>query len=221
MSKIKVLCGAPCGKTPVYDLFYDSFTTLEIPHGSIKQRVTGGSVPSNLNKIVESAIEHKASHVFIVEDDSSFAPNTLIRLLTHDKPVVTGLCRSRQAPFRPYIYDGLDLKLGLLWRDLTPEDSGLIKVSATGMGGILIKMSVFDKLKKPYFHSYYDGETEWGQDIVFGKSLIEAGIDVYCDLDVIIDHATQCVISSEKIGTEWKTVVKINLATFKLTNTTS
>lgn len=213
---IKVLCGAPCGKNPVYDIFYDAFSRLEIPEGSIKQRITGGSVPSNLNKIVASAKEHECSHVFIVEDDSSFEPDTLIRLLMHDKPVVTGLCRSRQAPFRPYIYSGLDPKTGLTWRELTPDDTGLIRVAATGMGGILLQMSVFDKLKKPYFHSYYDGETEWGQDVVFGKSLIEAGIEVYCDLDVIIDHATQCTIGSEKVNGQWKVVVKVNLATFKL-----
>lgn len=216
MDEIKVLCGAPCGKTPVYDRFYDSFASLEIPEGSVKQRMTGGSVPSNLNALVKSAQDLECSHLFIVEDDSSFAADSLIRLLMHDKPVVTGLCRSRGAPFRPYIYSGLDEESKLLWRELSPEDEGLIKVAATGMGGILIQMWVFDKLDKPYFHSYYKGETEWGQDVVFGKSLIEAGIDVYCDTDVIIEHATQCTIGSEKVDGVWKAVVKINLATFKL-----
>lgn len=210
----KVLVGAPCGKNPVYDKFYDSFATLDAPPGSAKIRAVEGSVPHNLNRIVEEAEKGGFSHVFIVEDDSHFASDSLTRLLAHDKPVVTGLCRSRQAPFRPYIYDGLDGDAGLKWRDLTDNDEGLIKVAATGMGGILINMDVFKRLTKPYFRTAFVGEVEWGQDILFGKSLIEAGIDVYCDTDVIIHHATLCTVGSAKIGGEWRTTMTINTADF-------
>lgn len=213
---LKVLCAAPCGKTPVFDKFYDAFASLEVPEGSIKQRVMGGSVPQNLNRIIDSAYDHGCSHVFIVEDDSMFAPDSLIRLLAHDVPVVAGLCRSRQAPFKPYIYEGID-ESGLIWRDLRASDEGLIKVAATGMGGILIHMAVFDRLTKPYFQTYFEGELEWGQDIVFGKSLIEADIGVYCDLDVTIWHATQCIVGSEKVNGKWTTVFNINDATLKIT----
>lgn len=212
---LKVLAGSPCGKTPVFDQFYDAFSALAMPEGSIKHRMNGGSVPENLNALVELAQNENCSHIFIVEDDSSFAPDSLIRLLMHDKPVVAGLCRSRQAPFLPYIYSGVD-ENGLIWRPLTKDDSGLIKVGATGMGGILIRMDVFDKLAKPYFKHYYIDRVPWGQDVIFGKSLIEAGIDVWCDLDVIIWHATQCVLGSEKIGDQWKTVITINKSTIKI-----
>lgn len=212
--EVKVLVGAPCGKNPVYDRFYDSFAMLRIPPGSGKIRAVEGSVPHNLNKLVEEAEGGGFSHLFIVEDDSHFAPDTLTRLLAHDKPVVTGLCRSRQAPFRPYIYAGLDGDKGIKWRDLTKDDSGLIKVAATGMGGILINMDVFKVLKRPYFQSYFVGNVEWGQDIVFAKALIEAGIDVYCDTDVIIHHATISTIGSIKIDGEWRTTITVNKADF-------
>lgn len=212
----KVLIGAPCSKTPTYDKFYDALALLEAPPGSIKMRATGGGVSHNLNLLVDNAINHGCSHVFIVEDDSSFAPDSLMRLLAHDVQVVTGLCRSRQAPFLPYIYSDLDGDNGLSWRPLTSSDSGLIKVAATGMGGILINMEVFKLLTRPYFRNYFIGEKEWGQDIIFGKSLIEAGVEVYCDLDVIIDHATQCTIGSELVDGEWQVVVKINQAAFNL-----
>lgn len=215
MPEPKVLIGAPCGKTPVFDEFYDAFAGLECPPGSIKTRSRGGSIPDNLNLLVKAAQEYDCTHLFIVEDDSTFAPDTITRLLAHDKQVVAGFCRSRSFPFRPYIYNGLG-EDGLEWYNLKPEDQGLIRCAATGMGGILMDTDIFKVLKKPYFSSYFVGEKSWGQDIVFGKSLIEAGIEVFCDLDVVIDHATRCVISSGKVDGQWQIVFRISEAEVKI-----
>lgn len=202
----KVYVAAPCGKTPVCDVFYDCFYGLHLPEGSQLSRARLGSVPGNLNKIIECA--RSFDYVFIVEDDSMFAPDTVLRLLQHDKDVVAGLCLSRQAPFMPYIYetDGIDIRP----RALRPDDNGLIRVAATGMGGILIKTSVFNKLTKPYFYTTYIGETEWGQDILFAKSLVAAGIEVFCDTSVTIWHATQCALAAIRNDNKWETVVRIN-----------
>lgn len=205
----KVCVGAPCAKQPICDRFYDSFGGLDLPEGSIWQRSIGGSIPNNLNKLVDAALSQDCTHLFIVEDDSIFARDTVRRLLVHDKEVVAGLCRQRSAPFRSYVYKGLN-EVGLGWYELKPTDKGLIKCDATGMGGILINTSVFAKLKRPYFSYYYVGEKEWGQDIVFGKSLVEAGIEVYCDLDVMIGHVTQCVIGSEWGEDGWKVTMGID-----------
>lgn len=207
----KICVGAPCGKQPVCDKFYDSFGGLDLPQGSIWQRSIGGSVPNNLNKLVNHALEEKCTHLFIVEDDSVFERDTVRRLLKHNVPVVAGLCRSRGAPFRAYVYKGLSDD-GLGWYTIGPNDKGLIKCDATGMGGILINTEVFQKLKKPYFSYYYVGEKEWGQDIVFGKSLIEAGINVYCDLDVHIGHVTQCIIGSQLDKNGWNITLGIDQA---------
>ncbi len=203
-----IYVAAPCGKTPVCDVFYDCFYGLQLPEGSAISRARLGTVPANLNKIVE--VGKSFDYIFIVEDDSMFGPDTVLRLLQHDKDVVAGLCVSRQAPFMPYIYQAVGND-EILPRPLLPEDTGLIKVAATGMGGILIKTSVFDKLTKPYFHTFFDGEIEWGQDILFAKSLVKAGIEVFCDTDVTIWHATQCALGAIKNDkNEWQTVVRIN-----------
>ncbi len=84
------------------------------------------------------------------------------------------------------------------------------------MGGILINTDVFRNIKRHYFQNYFIGEKEWSQDIVFGKSLIDAKIDVYCDTDVIIGHMTQCVLGSEWDKDGWKIVVKIHEALVNL-----
>lgn len=201
-----VFIGVPCGKQPVCDSFYDCLYTLVIPEGSQIQRAKSGSVSSNLNTLVELA--RPFDYLFIVEDDSMFHPLTVINLLKHDKDVVAGLCPSRTPPFNAYIYNKGDER-GLTRRKITDADSGLIKVDATGMGGILIKMSVFDKLKKPYFEIAFKDEVEWGQDILFNKKLIEAGIEVFCDTDVPIWHATSCCLGTVKRDGKWNTTIRI------------
>lgn len=207
----KVFAAAPCGKTPVCDSFYDCFYGLILPEGSIRQRVKGGSVPQNLNVIINEAQKNECTHVFIVEDDSMFHPATVINLLTHNKDVVAGLCPNRTYPFQAYVYGDAN-ENGLQYYPLKDEDQGLIRVLGVGMGGILIKMSVFDKLKKPYFVTTYKGEQEWGQDIWFQKSLIDAGIEVYCDTSIPIWHATHCALATLFKDGQWKTVIKIGEA---------
>ena len=209
MNKIKVCAGSPGGKLPVCNEFFDAFGGLILPPNSIWRRAIGGSITANLNKLVDEALAEKCSHLFIVEDDSIFPRDTVQRLLKHNKPVVTGLCRSRVPPFRPYIYKGMS-EDGLSWYNLTPEDKGLIKCDATGMGGILINTKVFKKLTRPYFRLEYMGEKEFGQDIVFGMSLVKAGIEVYCDTDIEIGHITQCVMGSQHDEDGWKVTMGVS-----------
>jgi hypothetical protein len=203
----KVFVGVPCGKSPVCDAFYDCLYSLVLPEGSQIQRVKSGSTTQNLNAIIELA--RGFDYVFIVEDDSMFSPYVVLNLLRHNKDVVAGLCPTRTPPFNAYIYSKGDER-GLQFRKIQNHESGLIKVDATGMGGILIKMSVFDKLNKPYFENKYIGQQEWGQDIIFNKQLISAGVEVYCDTDVTIWHATHCSLATlKKEDGTWCTTIRI------------
>lgn len=216
----RVLVGAPCGKLPVLAAFYDCFAAVVVPPGSPDRcRAEGGDIPMNLNKLVAQAQETKCTHLFIVEDDSVFAPDTVTRLLAHDVPVAAGLLRSRQAPFMPYIYKGFDQATGLSHYPLLPTDRGLIGGPgfASGLGGILINMSVFDILKRPYFTNFYEGEQRWGQDIIFGRDLIQANIPVYIDLDVVIGHYTGVILGSEQAPSgSWLTVLRFPDAVFRV-----
>jgi hypothetical protein len=216
MNEIKVLAGAPCGKTPVCDGFYDCFYGLMLPEGSPRIRAKSGSVPQNLNALVEEAIKFECTHLFIVEDDSMFASDTVLRLLSHNKDVVTGLCLQRNPPFRPYIYDGFDEKTGMIWRELKSTDKGLIRVCATGMGGILINMNVFKLLNRPYFYTTYVEEKEWGQDILFASDLHKAGVEIFCDTGATIWHATHCSLGTEYSDGQWWTLVRIGDSNIKI-----
>lgn len=211
---MSVLLAAPCGETPRCDVFYDNFYNLNLPEGSFRERVRGGSLSANRNRIVEIAKERKLSHIFFVDDDTMFHPNMVLDLLAHSKDVVAGHCCQRLPPFRSYVFDSIqDGKLG--FKNLTNE-TGLIKVLGVGVGGFLIRTGVFDYLPKPYFCNNYVGEVEWGDDILFNKKLIEAQIEVYCDLDQRIFHASKCAVYPEFKDGKWTKCVVVGSSVIRL-----
>ena len=78
---------------------------------------------------------------------------------------------------------------------MTHEATGeLIKVEANGMGWMLVKYGVFEKMKYPYF---YPRKQEWPQynweefvwdDVEFCLRAREAGFDVWVDPNLRIGH---------------------------------
>src|SRR6185503_12415001 len=58
----------------------------------------GGDIVSARTFCVQDAIEKKATHIFFVDSDMQFPPDTLERLLAHDKEIVTVEYSRRQIP---------------------------------------------------------------------------------------------------------------------------
>ena len=63
------------------------------------------------------------------------------------------------------------------------------KCFALGTGCMLIKMSVFDKIEKPYFY-YGDAGQEglMSEDVYFCDKAHQAGYDVWCDPTIEVGH---------------------------------
>ena len=94
----------------------------------------------NREQAVEQARLYGCTHVLFLDSDMTFPPNTLIRLLAHDKDIVGTRYKRR---FPPYTL------LGRL-KEENPV-SPLAEAIELPPGCMLIKMSVFDGLKAPYF----------------------------------------------------------------------
>lgn len=205
----KILVAAPCGTNPRIASFYDCFYNLILPVNNPRPvRIPGGSLPINRNTIIDLAIKENFTHICLFDDDLLFAPDTVMRLLAHDKDVVAGLCVDRNPPFRAYVWDSIDARGKLGFAEI--QGNGLRKVLAVGAAGILIKTAVFKLLDKPYFEHHFVGEEFWGDDINFCKSLINASIDVYCDTDITLWHANLCAIAPIFEDGKWVIKIMIN-----------
>lgn len=137
------------------------------------------------NKIVETALEKKASHVMFIDSDMSFPSDAMNTLVERDLDIVGGLYYRRQPPHYPTLNILEDGKLKTPTK--VPQDK-LFKVWGIATGFLLIKISVFEKIPKPwFFFSQFNGK-DIGEDYHFCKLAHEAGLDVWCDPTFDLGH---------------------------------
>lgn len=203
----KVMIAIPTAEFARRADFQDWIDQIQVPEGItlIKTSAHGQSPARNRNISIDLAKIHNCTHILFIDDDVLVPPDTLIRLLSHDVDMVTGLYVMRSFPHQPIIFDKVNDKKQVLWLQLKPGLQGLIKIVSGGLGCCLIKMSVFEKLKEPYIRL---GEVEldhWCDDIGFFHRTAEQGIEFYCDLDVQCGHINSMVVRPVYLDGKWYT----------------
>lgn len=151
-------------------LFFDSSTIL------INQR----------ENLISQAIAVKSEWVLWLDSDMMFPPTTLLRLLAHNKDIVSCNYMKRSFPFKSVAFT--DTNDWESWVPIQSEDE-LVTVDAIGMGCVLMRTSIFQKLNKPYFEYTYQPETkDWGgEDFTLFKKLNKVGHEVKVDMNLSND----------------------------------
>lgn len=154
----------------------------------------GGYVARNRNDLVNTAQKNGSTHIMFIDNDQTFRPSAIQRLIDNDKDIVCAPYNARPAPGGPLVsvIKLMDEK-GNLRTDGSHQDfnlgKGLVKVGGSGTGFMLIKLSVFDKLKKPYFVAYEEPDgTHHTEDIEFCVQARKAGFDVWANTTIPIGH---------------------------------
>lgn len=152
---------------------------------------TGCSLPGLAReRIVDSARIWGADWLLFYDSDMVFGTDAFLRLYLNQKDVCGALAFTARRPVTPVIY-----KFRRTWN----EEAGcpsyysepivdyprnqLTRVDGVGFGMVLIRMSVFDRIRKPWFHSPGVGE-----DILFCSLCCEAGVEVWVDTRVKTIH---------------------------------
>jgi len=138
------------------------------------------------NLLVKEAKRIEAHYILFLDDDMILPTDLFVRLFNHQAPIVSALAFKRRPPYEPCIYHWeFNKNNGMLGVRPAYElvKKGLKKVDATGFGAILINMEVFDKIKEPWFEL-----RDYGEDIDFCLKCYDAGIPIYCDTDLIVQH---------------------------------
>ena len=186
---MRILCAVPCYKTISVKT---AFSLIELikntPHELQVIFQEGIFVHQNQNNIVDYAVENKFDYVFFVECDMVFEPETLNKLLADDKDIICANYNYRSEPRCSMVY-GLNEKNELIMLgNKLPKET--FKCGAIPTGLTLIKTSVFEKLKKPYFFYEYneEGVMESSQDVYFCQKAREAGFEIWCNPQIITNH---------------------------------
>ena len=148
-------------------LFFDASTIL------INQR----------ENLINRAIEVKSEWALWLDSDMMFPPTTLLRLLAHNQDIVACNYMKRSYPFKSVAF--MDTNDWESWVPLQSEDE-LLTVEAIGMGCVLMRTSVFEKLNRPYFEYTYQPKTkDWGgEDFTLFKKLNKVGHQVKVDMNL-------------------------------------
>jgi hypothetical protein len=132
------------------------------------------------NKAVKAAQAAGASHLLFLDSDMRFPEDTLDRLLAHNLDIVAANYVQRtmsewcvaRAGGVPVQSEG---RTGLQW------------VDSTGTGVMLIKMSVFNAVSKPWFDTPFNGQTFTGEDVYFCQRARSLRFPVHIDHDLSQD----------------------------------
>jgi hypothetical protein len=148
-------------------LFFDASTIL------INQR----------ERLIQQAIEVKSEWALWLDSDMMFPSTTLLRLLAHNQDIVACNYMKRSHPFKSVTF--MDTNDWESWVPIQSEDE-LLTAEATGMGCLLMRTSVFQKLNKPYFEYTYEPKTkDWmGEDFTLFKKLNGLGHQLKIDMNL-------------------------------------
>lgn len=132
--------------------------------------------------LVEMAMAHECSHIFFLDSDQRFPRHALVRLLSHNLPIVAAGYVTRRSPTLPVSFK--DDRHVLASRQYTePGETGLVEIVATGLGCCLIDLDVFRAMSEPYFSFAWneDGEVI-GEDVwMMRKAREELGLQIWLD----------------------------------------
>jgi hypothetical protein len=121
-----------------------------------------------------------ATHFLFIDSDMVFPDDILLRLLEHDKDMVTVSAYRKGPPHFPVVSIQADEDDIFRPIHIKPENGKLRRVTSAGTGVVLIKREVFEKMFFPWF------QTEYVDPI--GEDAEQESFKLYCDFSIEIGH---------------------------------
>lgn len=176
--------------------------------------VRGEDTAQGRNRLVRLAQQTGAEWILWIDADMVFPPEALMRLLAHNLDIVGVDYRLRAPPFR---------RIGLFLRDddkmrathvtrkeAEAQTTGLLEMAVLGLGFMLMRATVFEKLSSPWFGRQWTREhASLGnpdgfstEDSYFCNVARHHGYAVWCDLDLSaqIQHVGEAAVPFDLPG---------------------
>ena len=191
-TKKRILIAIPTNKNIEAQTF-KSIYDLIIPEGYEVdfQYFWGYQVDQVRNLIAHWIVNGGYDYLFAVDSDISFEKDTLVRLLSHNKDIVSGIYIQRIPGthiievMRKNPHGGVT---HVDWNDI--KGQGLVPIDGCGFGCVLVKGEVFRAIPYPHFvyHSAIDHKHTLSEDVHFCNQARDRGFTLWADTDVICEH---------------------------------
>lgn len=208
---MKLMIVSPCHGGKVENIFVDSLikTCKILTESNIDHEVflptTGSILSRERNELMQYFMDSDCSHILCIDSDLSWSPESVLDMFKLDKDFLAGVYPARTNDgVKRYIFNA----------DLNPNGSlkcenELLKMLHVPAGFMMIKRELVEKLRNHYPELKYTNDggvknvdeayaffnTElidghfWGEDFVFCKRVIDAGIDIWCYPKIHFVHA--------------------------------
>ena len=167
-----------------YDLcLLSTYWYAKSPPGSALNihMVNGTLIADQRQKLAVMALQHKADYALFLDSDMRFPKDIAHRLMAHDKDIVACNYSTRRMPPKTVAWSDFSMQ-----KFITSHDrDGLEPIDAIGMGTMLVKTEVFQKLPPPWFQVVYSkgAQAFIGEDIYFCQLAKAHGFKIHVDHD--------------------------------------
>ena len=197
MVENKILIAVPCVDTiPVHNI--ECLLNLIKPcECNIRFGVNSGLVYIARDEACSIAINGGYTHVLFIDSDMAFEQKALVKALSHDDDVVTGLYFRRKGNHEPVLYKAIDKRQYDLNGHIkyhgyaeveTDIDRDYFQVAGCGCGFMLIKTDVLRKMQKEVNISWFEPIPGMGEDLSFCQRLKDINVKVMCDTTIKLGH---------------------------------
>ena len=190
----KILIAIPTARNIEADTF-KSIYDLEVPEGyeTTFQYFYGYNIDQVRNLIADWVVRG-FDYLFSVDSDIAFPPDTLKRLLSHNKDMVSGLYIQRkpgQHILEVYEHNGYGGVTNIPYEKITGR--GLVEIASCGFGCVLVKAEVMRAIPYPHFkyHSAIDHANTISEDVDFCKKALAKGFKLWADTEIHCRHIGQ------------------------------
>jgi GT2 family glycosyltransferase len=162
--------------------------------------------------LLEKAMEYNPDYYMWIDSDTNFSSADFWKLFEFDKHIISGLYSNwpiddtGEVFFQCWNINGKNLTN----KDI--ENKNLpIEVASNGMGWMLVKKEVFEKVEFP-FHplkiDFIQGETG-----IFAQRIKKSGFKIYIHPEVVVGHEKYTIIKREQVSRNlsshfWKDFLK-------------
>lgn len=145
----------------------------------------GSLVYEARNKLAKKAIELETDFTMWFDSDMVFEPDTMIRLLEHNKPFISGAYFRRSPPYSLVAFEEVDAE-NRKWKDLALP-SEVTKCGGVGFGCVLVKTEVLFNVAAKY-GNWFEPMNNFGEDLSFCYRARQCGYDLYIDPSITCGH---------------------------------
>lgn len=175
-------------------LFAQSLAMLQRPEGdtpAVSFQI-GSLIYTSRNTLALRAVQIDATHVFWLDSDMVFDPDTLIRMhKTMEETgadIVTGLYYRRVPPYTPVLFSKIEMTDSKCeWEEFKEVPEEPFEVAACGFGCVLMKIDVLWDVQVNQGNPFSPIHN-CGEDIAFCWRARQEGYKILCDPRIPLGH---------------------------------